>query len=108
MIEHELQAQNTVQRHIMEPLKKARLEWHGWHAVRRGLASNLSELGVPDDVIQKILRHGDLGTTQKFYRKTRSKAVSQAMKKLSRKLWAVAQRKKQRTNKRQRFVKTGK
>lgn len=99
---------NLFRRCIMEPLKKAGLEWHGWHAFRRGLASNLSELGVPDDVIQKILRHGDLGTTQRFYRKTRNKSVSRAMKKLSRKLGSVSQRKKQRTNNGQRFVKASK
>lgn len=29
-------------------------EWHGWHAVRRGLGSNLYRLGVPDMVIQRI------------------------------------------------------
>ena len=28
------------------------LEWHGWHAARRGLGSNLYQLGVPDMVIQ--------------------------------------------------------
>jgi len=84
---------NLSRRHIMEPLKKAGLKWHGWHAFRRGRASNLSEL-VPDDVIQKILRHGDLGTTQKFYRKRWHKAVCKAMEKLSRRLRAVSQRKK--------------
>ena len=31
-------------------------EWHGWHAARRGLGSNLYRLGVPDMVIQRILR----------------------------------------------------
>jgi hypothetical protein len=24
-----------------------RVVWHGWHALRRGLASNLNDLGVP-------------------------------------------------------------
>lgn len=32
-------------------------EWHGWHAARRGLGSNLYRLGVLDKVIQSILRH---------------------------------------------------
>lgn len=48
-----------------------------------GLATNLSELGVPDDVIQKILRHGDIEVTQKNYRKTRNPKVDAAMKKRS-------------------------
>ena len=68
------------------PVSRGKLPWHGRHAFRRGLASNLSALGVPDNVIQQILRHGDLATTQRFYRKTRRPAVKKAMQKLSRKL----------------------
>jgi hypothetical protein len=33
------------------------VEWHGLHAFRRGLGSNLNDLGVLDLTIQKILRH---------------------------------------------------
>jgi integrase len=32
-------------------------QWHGWHAFRRGLATNLHALGVDDKTIQAILRH---------------------------------------------------
>lgn len=81
-----LDMNNLLQREIMPALKKAKLEWHGWHAFRRGLASNLSDLDVPDDVIQQILRHGDIGTTQRFYRKTRRPKLQKAMKKLSAKV----------------------
>jgi integrase len=38
-------------------------EWHGWHACRRGLGSNLYRLGAPDKVIQLILRHANVATT---------------------------------------------
>ena len=31
--------------------------WHGGHAFRRGLATNLNRLGVRDKTIQAILRH---------------------------------------------------
>jgi len=41
--------------------------WHGWHAFRRGLASNLYALGVPAKVIQGILRHANVATTQTHY-----------------------------------------
>jgi hypothetical protein len=42
---------------VIKPVFKANgLEWKGWHAYRRGLATNLHELGVPDKVIQAILR----------------------------------------------------
>jgi integrase len=39
-------------------------EWHGWHAFRRGLASNLNRLKVDDSVIQRILRHANVSVTQ--------------------------------------------
>jgi len=41
-------------------------EWKGWHAFRRGLATNLTDLGVRPEVIQRILRHGDLATTMRY------------------------------------------
>ena len=37
--------------------------WHGWHAFRRGLATNLHALGVDDKTIQAILRHSNVGLT---------------------------------------------
>jgi len=37
--------------------------WHGWHAFRRGLATNLHRLGVAGKEIQSILRHASLSTT---------------------------------------------
>jgi integrase len=42
-------------------------EWHGFHAFRRGLATNLHDLGVDDLTIQRILRHGDVSVTQRCY-----------------------------------------
>jgi integrase len=57
-------------------------EWHGWHACRRGLGSNLYRLGVPDVVIQRILRHANVSTTTGYYIKTAADDVRQAMTKL--------------------------
>jgi integrase len=57
-------------------------EWHGWHAARRGLASNLYRLGVPDMVIQRILRHANVSTTATYYIKTAAADVRSAMAKL--------------------------
>jgi integrase len=56
--------------------------WHGWHAARRGLGSNLYRLGVPDKVIQRILRHANLSTTTGYYIKSQTKDVLDAMAKL--------------------------
>jgi integrase len=58
------------------------LEWKGWHAYRCGLATNLHELGVPDKVIQAILRHEDVSTTQRSYIKTVPQVVTDAMNQL--------------------------
>jgi integrase len=57
-------------------------EWHGWHAARRGLGSNLYRLGVPDMVIQRILRHANVSTTATYYIKTAAVDVRSAMAKL--------------------------
>ncbi len=59
-------------------------EWHGWHAARRGLGSNLYRLGVPDVVIQRILRHANVNTTATYYIKTAADDVRNAMAKLER------------------------
>ena len=56
--------------------------WHGWHAARRGLGSNLYRLGVPDMVIQRILRHANVSTTATYYIKTAAVDVRSAMTKL--------------------------
>src|SRR5437763_16149544 len=68
---------------VIKPVFKANgMKWKGWHAYRRGLATNLHELGVPDKVIQAILRHEDVSTTQRSYIKTVPQVVTDAMKQL--------------------------
>ena len=57
-----------------------RPEWRGWHAFRRGLATNLHRLGVNDKTIQAILRHSNIATTQNIYIKTISSDSAAAMK----------------------------
>jgi integrase len=73
---------NLRERDILPALHKAGIEWQGWHACRRGLGSNLYRLGVPDVVIQRILRHANVGTTLSCYVKTMSDDVRDAMTKL--------------------------
>ncbi len=55
---------------IRPTLEKANLPWHGWHAFRRGLATNLHRLGVSDKVIKQILRHANVTTTMNIYGET--------------------------------------
>lgn len=49
---------------------------------RRGLGSNLYRLGVPEMVIQRILRHANVSTTATYYIKTAAEDVRNAMAKL--------------------------
>ena len=77
-----LDLDNLADRVIRPVLTANGLTWKGWHAYRRGLATNLHELGVPDIVIQAILRHEDVSTTQRSYIKTVPEVVTAAMKRL--------------------------
>jgi integrase len=83
-----LNLENLAQR-IMSPTLKD--GWKGWHGFRRGLGSNLYSLGVPPKVIQEILRHADVATTETHYIVVDRSEANKAMKKLERavgKEWA--------------------
>ena len=71
------------QKQMKNLLKRAGICWHGWHGFRRRLASNLNRLGVDDSVIQGILRHSTVATTQNHYIKTASPEAVAAMRQLS-------------------------
>ena len=71
--------------------------WHGWHAARRGLGSNLYRLGVPDKVIQAILRHSNVNITLGYYVKSASSDVMAAMGKFEEELTAQSLQDTQRT-----------
>jgi integrase len=77
-----LHIDNLTRRTIQPALKGAGIEWHGWHAFRRGLATNLQRLGVPIKVAQAILRHAEFGTTANLYVKTVDADAVEAMAKL--------------------------
>jgi integrase len=61
-------------------------EWHGFHAFRRGLGTNLKGLGVDLKTIQDILRHAHISTTADIYVKEVSADSVKAMLKFERKL----------------------
>ncbi len=67
---------------IRPAFKKHELEWHGWHAFRRGLATNLHRLGVPDETSQRLLRHSTVAVTQNCYIKTADADAVAAMRTL--------------------------
>jgi len=62
--------------------------WRGWHAFRRGLATNLHDLSVDDKTIQAILRHSNVQVTQASYIKTLPKQTVEAMDRLNAKVSA--------------------
>jgi len=55
------------------------IKWHGWHAFRRGLASNLYRLGGNDKIVQAVLRHSKPFLTKERYIKVFSPDVLVAM-----------------------------
>lgn len=55
------------------------LSWKGWHAFRRGLATNLHLLGTPDREIQAILRHSNVAITQASYIKSVAESQQNAL-----------------------------
>jgi integrase len=65
--------------HLFEQ-NKALPKWHGWHAFRRGLATNLHALGTADKEIQAILRHSNISVTQSCYIKALTESQVSAMK----------------------------
>ncbi len=81
-----LDLHNLAERVIKPRFQDKQLVWKGWHAYRRGLATNLHGLGVDDKTIQAILRHEDVSTTQRSYINTPSSIVTDAMAKLEAKI----------------------
>jgi Phage integrase family len=77
-----LDLHNVANRAVRPALRKAGVEWCGWHGFRRGLSTNLKTLGVDDLVIQRILRHANVGVTRQSYIKIEDRVKTAAMKKL--------------------------
>jgi hypothetical protein len=76
---------NNDKKHLKQKHKYERDQqmpiWHGWHAPCRGLGTNLYRLGVPDKVIQAILRHSNVNVTLGYYIKPQNQDVVAAMSK---------------------------
>jgi integrase len=65
-----LNLDNLARRVIRPILPVSKIEWHGWHAFRRGLATSLHSLRVDDKTIQAILRQSNIGLTMNVYVKS--------------------------------------
>ena len=58
------------QRVIRPAVEACGLPWYGWHGFRRGIASNLYELGANDKIVQRVLRHAKPHVTRERYGKS--------------------------------------
>jgi len=81
-----LNLDNLVRREIVPALEGTGVEWRGWHAFRRGLATTLHQWGVDDKAIQAILRHSNVGITMNIYVKSVTESQVSAMDALQTKL----------------------
>jgi len=81
---------------IRRALEAIRLPWYGWHALRRGLASNLYEIGAPDKVVQRILRHSKPHVTRERYIKVFDHTVLEAVGKVQARIEELRQAKEDR------------
>ena len=70
---------SNILRIVLPLLKKAKLEWKGWHGFRRGVATELHRSGVQDIVIQRALRHSNVAVTQESYIQSVPEVVSDAL-----------------------------
>lgn len=77
---------------VIRPVAEAiGVGWYGWHGFRRGIASNLYDLGADEKVVQRILRHAKAHVTKERYIKAFDPAVVAAMKKLEATLDVLSQ-----------------
>jgi integrase len=77
-----LDLDNFGKRKVIPLIKKLQIPWYGWHAFRRGLATNLNSLGIEPTDIQAIMRHADFQTTMNHYVKTVPESAKRAMGRL--------------------------
>jgi integrase len=74
-----LSPQNVLRDVVTPALEKRGIVWHGYHAFRRGLATNLRALSVDDLTIMEILRHSDVSVTRGSYIKRVNEKSVEAM-----------------------------
>jgi len=92
---HPLDLHNLANRVIRPALIEKGIPWCDWHGFRRGLATNLYELGVEAKTRQAILRHADVSLTEKHYVKPVSEVSAAAMAKFQGVLKAKIKERKQ-------------
>ena len=76
-----LDIDKLILRFVRPVAKSLDIDWYGLHGFRRGIASNLYELGADEKIVQRVLRHAKSHVT-KDHIKTFDPALVAAMKKL--------------------------
>jgi integrase len=71
---------------IRPALESVDLLWYGWHAFRRGLASNLYAMGAQDKVGQRLLRHSKPHVTRERHIKVFDRTLLDAVEKVQRRI----------------------
>jgi integrase len=74
---------SNILRAILPKLAEKKIRWHGWHAFRRGVATELHRSGVADIVIQRALRHANVAVTQESYIQSVPEVVVDALNRLA-------------------------
>lgn len=88
---HHMDFDKLAQRVVRPVVESLKIDWYGWHGFRRGIASNLYELGADEKIVQRVLRHAKSHVSKDHYIKAFDPAVMVAMKKLESSIGLVNQ-----------------
>jgi integrase len=77
-----LNMDNLAKRTVRPILAAEGLKWHGWYALRRGIATLLNSVEKDAMAAKGLLRHTSVATTQKHYIKDVPEVTLQAMEKI--------------------------
>jgi len=75
-----LNLDNLARRVVRGILKESRIEWHGWYALRRGVATAVVALSKDSFAAKGLLRHSSVSTTERHYIKDVPENTMHAMK----------------------------
>ena len=77
-----LNLDNLAKRKVRPILAAAGMEWHGWYALRRGIATLGNAVEKDAMAAKGLLRHASVTTTQKYYIKEVPEVTLKAMEKV--------------------------
>jgi len=77
-----LDLHNLANRVVIPTLEKAKIAWHGWYALRRGVGTAVIALSKGSLAAKGLLRHSSVSTTERHYIKDVPENTLEAMKQL--------------------------